>query len=591
MEYIILKLFGKKILAFFFSKFKGKLAKKYKGYKKLKYNRKFVELLDMDILNKYGDKKIYDNLSKLIVCDDILNKIYNRCYSIDNNNYQTDEEFLEELISGREYEVFNKVQIKEVLKNIFDSVFYVLNQAEDDETRKIINAVKKTEIFLHSIYDEVIDLKRDIKNIEIKDNPRIEDQTIETKFFSEPVLQCYKDNREKCDITLNSNGDNPLFKILLKVKSDGQILKFKSSIDYMNYLSFTGKEAILDVVEIKIERIEDGKVYFDFEKECYETTISFPALNVYSIEQFPRSEEATNMDMKIKIIPPNTQLKVCVENENGESIFDLRVYELTRNILSNGDLEVTMNDVSNDKDVEIMVKSIFRNKKEQTGEESISSEVTISNNMQNTAHGRFRYYNILKRIKNSKQLIYRDKNTGICIFKGKSILKNINDNYITNQIIIYGQLIKIQDYFNVVFKLPDKMDIPLIDTIRQVFELITCKKTIIDKYDLTFKKADLTLKKKNDSKEELKENSIIGIVAELNYIQLLGKKLKFHDMRLIAPGNKLSEITNDSYKFETISLGYIILNKNIKELDISEPAKVLLGKVIEQECDCSERND
>lgn len=583
-QYIILKLFGKKMLEFFFSKAKGKGANLYKGFKKKQYQKQYIKSIDVEFLRRYGEKSFYDKLSKLVVSDDVLNKIYNYCYLIEINKYQTNEQFLKELTSGKEYQYFEGKQIEGILKHIFNATFSILNKPEFDDTRKIINIIcafrneslnNQNQILSkqEEILNEIRSLKISTSGQGVKDTPITYQEQKELTIFSNPILQFYKENYEYCNILLSSNNSEPLFKITLIVKGIGDIKKFTSINQYFSYLMFVGKDDILDVVGIKIESIIDGSIYVDIEKEYYGPTFKLIPFNTYTVGSLPSSGDIKNMDMKIKIVPPKTILNISIQNEENEILFDSKIYNISRNKLENGDLEVTWNDVSENQDITVTIKSIFRNAKSIEDTKIISSTISISNSSKDTVIGRLNYYRVFKKLISAKKIIYRDKETGLYIGEGKGFKSGISIDIINKQIEIYKQLITIQDSFNTRFIMPDKFDFELIDTIRQIYELISYGKTTMSEYDFTFKKSELYLQNK------LEIDSVIMITADIKTIQLLGKTLNFGNTTIIVPKAKLSEITNESYKFESVDLSYIVLNDKYGGLNGIELAKSLLSEV------------
>lgn len=108
-------------------------------YQKQKFKENFIEQLDETLLNKYGNESFYNELSRLIIEIDILNLIYDRCYEIGKHDFRTDEQFIDCIVEKGNVKFVDKNKLHDAIKHIFDSLFYVLNKPEYNDTRKIIN--------------------------------------------------------------------------------------------------------------------------------------------------------------------------------------------------------------------------------------------------------------------------------------------------------------------------------------------------------------------------------------------------------------------------------------------------------------------
>ncbi|MCR3758447.1 hypothetical protein KYB31_05485 [Clostridium felsineum] len=585
LKYYILKKFGDKLFAFFISKTGIKVKKYYKGYKRRKIRNQFVDSLDMQLLKKYGDKSFYNELSKLVVCDEVLDKIYDQCYSVESNNYKTNDEFLKELMSGEEYKCFDEKEIYEILKNILDSTFNILNQVQSDDMRKLINiltnagndklAVPNSK--LDNILGEIISLKKDIKNSKIVHDPIAQQKDV--KLFSNPIFQCYKDNYKNCDINLSINSNKPLFKMKLRVKVNEDMKKFKSSNQYLNYLTFSGEDTILDVVEVKLQDVLSEKTYLSIKKECYEPTIDLQSFDISSIEEFTSEDDLKNMDLKIKIVPPKNRLLLNIQDENNENIFETKAYIIRRRKLENNDLEIIFDDVSENRDINVTIKNIFKIDSSIENSRIISSNMVITNNKINTVAGKLNYYKVFRKVVSARKLVYRDKNTGLYIGEGGGFVSSISIDKLDKLITIYNQVMYIQDYFKIIFNISDGLDFETIDRIKQIYELISCGITMLNNYDFNFKKSDFIIS------NEANENSIISIAAKIQYFSLFGKKIFIKNIKLIIPRSKICEVTNENYKLESISPACLISDEKIGELSEDNEIKSILNNLIRLGCD------
>ncbi|HEX9063383.1 MAG TPA: hypothetical protein VF941_24695 [Clostridia bacterium] len=593
-EYALFNLFGKKILGFFFSKAKDKIKNSYKGFKKRQYKHQFIQSIDDGLLISYGDKSFYNMLSKLIIRDDVLNKIYNRCYVSEINRYQTNEQFLKELTSSEEYQCFDGKRIEEILENIFNATFTILNMPEFDDTRKLMNVISEFRNVSLNNDNEIISSQNEMQKTLIsiekslnrymslenyklypdnKDITTVKQEQKESTFYLNPILQFYNDNKDRCNIILNSSTDKPLFKISLTVKLVGDISNFLTFEQYLSYLMFTGEDQVFDVVEFKLQNAIDESVYTNIIQDYYGPIYKLPPLYAYSIESFPSTDEMKDMEMKIKLISPKDSMKISLQNEENDIIVDSKIYNINRKKLPNGDLEVIWNDASTNHDVVVTLTNIFRINKSIEDTKVISSNINISNINDKTALGRLKYHKILKRLISSKKIIYRNADSGSYIGECRGIKSEIDIDFIEKKIEIYNQLITIQDYFHIIFTMPDSFDFELVDGIRQVYEMILHGKTRISGYNFTFDKSKI------GSQDEFKIGSAIMVTACFRTIELLDQELNFDNAIIIVPKAELSEITNESYKFKSVAPSYIVLKDKCKVLDEVEFAKNLLNEI------------
>jgi len=111
-------------------------------FKKRKFKKKFIQNVDEDILNKFGNELFYDDLSKLINRNNLLDNMFQRCYCVESKNWKTNEEFIEDMLGDKFDSPVECGNAKSALEYIFNMFFDTLQEPEFDDTRRVINEVR-----------------------------------------------------------------------------------------------------------------------------------------------------------------------------------------------------------------------------------------------------------------------------------------------------------------------------------------------------------------------------------------------------------------------------------------------------------------
>ena len=74
---------GKPLVVFFWSKLKGGANKRIKRGLLRKYKTDFINRIETTVLNRYGDRTFYHNLSCCLLTNNALEKLFDRCYQRD----------------------------------------------------------------------------------------------------------------------------------------------------------------------------------------------------------------------------------------------------------------------------------------------------------------------------------------------------------------------------------------------------------------------------------------------------------------------------------------------------------------------------
>ncbi len=565
----------KPILSFFVKKSIEKGDKFFNRILEERFEGKFLESLEEDVLKKYGNEVFYNDISKLIFVNNIIEKIYIRCYQIESSDFRTDDQLIKEIISNKELSIYDESCTMDAFKYILDKTFYILNCPEFSDSRRILNYIllSRNQIFVKiddlnkSLISEFNNIKKDlskINNIEEKVN-KIE-QLVDMKelpLASNPILNFSKDNQEEYSIEFKITSNKPLFKAILTVKYAGTISRFPTAQQYLAYLSHTGKKDSLDVVSFKIKN-NLNELIFDYSKEYYGPVCQIVEFDVYALDSFPNIDDIRGSDMKIVINPPLDSLVVNIENENGDVLVERLEQGIMREYLPNGDLKVSMIDTRKDFDVSINLTNIIRSKN------IINTTISLVSNKDESVRGRLTYYGLLEKFSVSKKLILRNSQTGKYSgeFCGIKSILSIED--IRQRIEFYKKIQKIQDTFYTLFKLPNNFDYDDIQAVDHMYDLAVCGQAQIDSCSFSIKKSDDT-----EFIKTSKENRVM-IYAQFNYIIMFEQKINLDKASIILPLVCIKEENDKECVLETIIPSLIIWGVKYGDYDPCELASDFL---------------
>lgn len=555
------------ILSYFASEALDKGKDFIKNLKEKKFRQKFIDSLEEEILATYGNEPFYDELSKLIVNDNMLSSIYSRCYRIENVDFKTDKQIIDDFVSDKGYNHDEKENIKNAIEYILDKAFAVLNRIEFNDTRTIINHILISRNQLSFKIDEMKNtLCKVLKTVEetnkiakttTNDEYKVIPDAQEVPLLSNPILRFLKDNRNKHSVELRITSKEPLFIISLWVKYAGAISRFPTAQQYLAYLSHTGEEGSLDVVAFQIKSIQSNQIYMDYKKDYNGPVCQMVEFEIFSFESLLNIADIQNMDIKITIIPPLDRIIINIENENGEVLIDSLEQGIKREYLPNGDLKVMMIDLRKCKDVSINFTNIFRNGR------LVITSINLTNNNDDTVKGRLTYYGLLKKFSMSKNLIYRNSKDGKYYGEGIGITTNKSIDEIEANIELYKKIQKIQDTFFIIFKLPQSFDYEEIEVVRYMYDLIEKGQTTFDGFIIHLEKSNTTT--------FTKETKMM-IHAQFEYVVLFRQRINLQKASITMPLAYVKEETDKEYYFGSEVPSLIIWDEKYGDYDPCEVA-------------------
>ncbi len=224
--------------------------------RKNKLRRKLIKEIELSILNTYGNELFYNELSRLICSNNILEHIFSHCYDSNSSVFATKKEHIEYIINKGKFEDIQRNNAHDAIKYIFDKLFYVLNKPEYDESRKIINQVLEAKGELLEGQKAIRqDLKEGFKSI----------QNIHTKQYqNNPFAEndfCYSNVVELVDNYDVENALNEISKALEEKDNLGleqiEQLYYQRARIYIN----TNQYQSLEKVKRDIIRINKNSIY------------------------------------------------------------------------------------------------------------------------------------------------------------------------------------------------------------------------------------------------------------------------------------------------------------------------------------------
>lgn len=138
-----------------------------------KKREQFLEIyrrnLDETLLKKYGNEDFYDNLCQVLLADNNIDLILERCYNRDILDDESDETFFARITQEIQEESYNEVMVKNVLWHIGECAYKSFNQIKDPEHNALKNIIKreedKTRTIIRQSQEETVKILEDHKKI------------------------------------------------------------------------------------------------------------------------------------------------------------------------------------------------------------------------------------------------------------------------------------------------------------------------------------------------------------------------------------------------------------------------------------------
>lgn len=138
-----------------------------------KKNEHFLEIyrrnLDETLLKKYGNEDFYDDLCRVLIANNNINLLLERCYNRDILDDESDEIFLDRIMQGVQGRPYNEVMVRKVLQHIGQCAFKSFNQIKNPEHNALKNVIKregdKTRTVIIQSQEETVSFLEDYRKI------------------------------------------------------------------------------------------------------------------------------------------------------------------------------------------------------------------------------------------------------------------------------------------------------------------------------------------------------------------------------------------------------------------------------------------
>lgn len=201
--------------------------------KKIKNN--LMKEIEDDLLKLYGDERFYDELSHLMQDSGIYEDTYKRCYLIENNDFKTNDEFLNIIIDKSNVVQADRDSIYSAIKYIFDKTLKVLNENISEDTRITINEIRIVRNDIKRLSSNVEKLSNDLR---LNDNQKLNKLNSENKKLNSENIELKEEKKEKekkidelsillkeLEEKINRMEGNGIAKLIRQFKSKFEVVK------------------------------------------------------------------------------------------------------------------------------------------------------------------------------------------------------------------------------------------------------------------------------------------------------------------------------------------------------------------------------
>lgn len=561
MKEIFWIILGKPLIVFFWSKLKGETSKKIKRGLLRKYKNRVIKNIESTILNKYGNRTFYHNLSCCLFKNNALEKLFDRCYQRDLNDFKLTDEIIMQVLETQDWKHPDISEAKWVLENILNSVFTTVNSPSSDTERKLTNIFfasfdmlrkeikcegKKDREFIQKNFD---DLKSTIAGLKTENMPH------------DAVIDLLTDDRHI--ITLSSKNPAEQFMVSIWIEYTQELRHFESGEQLLGFINFSGTSLTVNATKI-ICTDEKGNQLQNYGADTYEgPTLKLGDFNVPALEWHKNLEDAHFDRIKLTISPQFATLEIDIQNESGEVLVQNLKQGISRQKLPNGHIEAKLEDIRETTQVNItFVNEIDLNV-------LYSTSLTLSPRHKESVYSNLCYYRLLRQFLNSKELHYYDSNTGAEVGQAKGLSGAITNKEIDNNISLFEKLRRIQDRFNITYTVPDEISYEDINWINIVFELIHSGFSQVGKCNLTVASENIDIRNRQAFDDCLKKKTPFKMQAHYQYIEIWNTSIDFGDSLLMVIPEAYSEVNDDrTISIHSVIDPILIFKKANPELDI-----------------------
>lgn len=428
--------------------------------------QQYQDNLEEEILGKYGNEIFYDDLCNVLLKDNNIGKLLERCRDLKIDEDISDEEFIDSILASVQIKIYDRKAIKKILQYIAATAFDTFNELQNPENKKLKNIIKKESCdIIHQIKgvkgttkklsEDASDVKKIISEVDNKVNMLVS-HTLEEKSL-------HKLGKLKAeDIELLKMGDyrvkvmaenqEQYFSISTEIKVSPKQFLFDNFEEFITYLKFTGKTKQFEVCRIQV-RDHTGKTIREYEDTSYDgLKIKLPEVFVDEVELGERSIE----NVQVQIKPHFDYLKFQVENDEGDILIPNKKYKIEREAKDNFVI-VHIRDIYSDG----QLVTDFQMELKQAGHPStelpkVNTHIQVRQKDSSRTSSNIESCNLMEKLLSSKEIWGRNLDDDKIILAGRmvSIDNRANAENLSVRKKFYKNLRAMEVVFNINFTVP-----------------------------------------------------------------------------------------------------------------------------------------
>lgn len=547
---IIIKKLAPRILAKIHELVGTTIQKKTQGYIEKKANELFIHRyqknLEKELLERYGSETLYDELCDILIRDNNIEKLIERCYNQQLDDMLSDEEFVDDIVKGFKISIYNRESIKRILAYISKKAFESFNELKDPENIKLKNIMIKE---ARQNRYEIINIKDNTERI-IKDSGTLSKTIYEIQDKVDRILLSQEEGSKiintgilsKDDIELLQTGNYSIkliaeteedyFSISTEIKVKLSDFNFDSFEEFISYLRFTGKQAEFEIYRIQIKD-HKGKLINEYKDESYhDFSIGLPLVYAKEIEL----KKLNFQNGRVLIKPQFDYIKLQFENEEGDVLIPNKKYKIERENKGNS-IVAHMLDVFSDGqlitnfEVEIYNVAPLR----------IVTRIQINQRDVGRLSGAIELYRLMENIYESEEIVGRDLGKDTIVMRGKGFSPNDEEviSSLKERRIFYKKLKMLENTFDVRFNIPEIIEKEDIVNVLQICDLLDQGVIKTGGGKLTIKPDQIQIEQ--GSFEDLLQHKNIVFLYHYQKIQILNVEIPIANyLRVVKFSNNVS---------------------------------------------------
>ena len=456
---------GKPIVVFCYNKAKGKMGYKIKSYREKTNRYKFIKELDLNLLKSYQDEALYLSLSKLLAKKDVLEKIYNRSYKINIWDFKPDDEFTDELLNNCDFiKASERKSLRDILTHTLKVCCICLNEPINETERKINTGVGRILNFISKENKELIKCQNQGTMV-------ISKLSDDFKKFTENNIsekECILKLNDKYDVTLTSKSEDVYFKIQLTAKMSDNLHDYSTFDDFFKHVFFTCRDEKVEICSYKVTN-ESGEILEEYRDEnYYGPTLRIPDIfdNTYSITDDDKSKTV------LSIVPPKIIFRINLEDEYGNILMENLELQVSRELLTNGNIRITLNDIRKNAMVNITIFIESASIDDNSNYNIISSSTNLKISDYTNPKHQLHYFSLIGKVLD-KNILIIDSNTHeqIGMLGGIAWDADLTVEKICIIKEFYQHIIYLENELKIKISIPEVITMDNIENVKELFNL------------------------------------------------------------------------------------------------------------------------